>query len=306
MHINQIKKILIQWEKDADAVALVYQPNSNQLSEHVWQIGTSYYLKMFDTLADLQKELAILRQSQREQSIYPTISGNEFIEFHGSYFMLSAKFSGRPILSAEALERPAAGRHIGKIIGQITVQLSDIAGEFPETNLLETLLNFTLPKISQKLDLSPKWIKSFQTDITELFPSLPRQLIHRDLHGGNILVSDSDYKVIDFDFVEVNFRIYDLCYYLTSVLSEQFDKRTFKGEQWMKLALEVLTGYSQVVKITEQEKQAIPYVILTDQLITVAYFAEYEKYRQLFQVNEKITYWLIEKTDELKEIIATI
>ena len=54
------------------------------------------------------------------------------------------------------------------------------------------------------------------------------------------------------------------------------------------------------MKLTEQEKKAIPYVILANQFVCVAWFAEQEKYAELFEINRKMTAWLLEKFRELR------
>ncbi|MGN7399976.1 phosphotransferase [Cytobacillus praedii] len=52
---------------------------------------------------------------------------------------------------------------------------------------------------------------------------MPKQLIHRDTHIDNIILSeDILLGVIDFEIAEVNVNIFDLCYCLTSVLNEVF------------------------------------------------------------------------------------
>lgn len=42
---------------------------------------------------------------------------------------------------------------------------------------------------------------------------LPRHLIHRDAHTGNMLFEDTGFVGwVDFDHLETNFRIFDVCY----------------------------------------------------------------------------------------------
>ena len=40
------------------------------------------------------------------------------------------------------------------------------------------------------------------------------------------------------------------------------------------------------------EKQAAPYLVLANQLICVAWFAEQEKYEELLAINKRMTLWL--------------
>lgn len=47
------------------------------------------------------------------------------------------------------------------------------------------------------------------------------------------------------------------------------------------------------------EKEAIPYIIISNQLIATAYFSENEKYHDIYEVNVKMTKWMIDNFDAL-------
>ena len=51
--------------------------------------------------------------------------------------------------------------------------------------------------------------------------------------------------------------------------------------------------------MTAEERRAIPYVILANQFVCVAWFAEQEKYAEIFETNKKMTLWLMEKLLEI-------
>ena len=54
--------------------------------------------------------------------------------------------------------------------------------------------------------------------------------------------------------------------------------------------------------LTDEERKAIPYVILANQFVCVAWFAGQDKYAELFEVNKQMIHWLIERFEELKDI----
>jgi AraC-like DNA-binding protein/Ser/Thr protein kinase RdoA (MazF antagonist) len=299
MHINQIKKLLPQWNIAQANIKPAFQPNNNYLSDHVWVIGEDYYLKLFDSFDTLQKELTFAKQMNSQQKILPSYSGNDYIESKGNYFMMFYKSKGTPLLSTDLLKHPNTGRSIGEMIGQITLQLQNISGDFKENDLLKTITEWALPQASQLLNLSTDWNKRFKNQITSLFSELPRQVIHRDLNGGNLLIHKNGFTPIDFELTEINFRIYDPCYFVTSILSEQFGT---DNDNWLKLVKEVFIGYDQIVTLTKQEKEAIPYIVLANQLICVAYFAEYEKYSQFLKDNKDMTFWLIAEFNTLQSV----
>ena len=57
----------------------------------------------------------------------------------------------------------------------------------------------------------------------------------------------------------------------------------------------ILYGYDEVVKLTDNEWKAIPFVVITNQLISTAWFSEQEKYRELYETNKKMTDWMLHK-----------
>lgn len=52
--------------------------------------------------------------------------------------------------------------------------------------------------------------------------------------------------------------------------------------------------------MTREERRAIPYVVLANQFVCVAWFSEQDKYAEIFEINKRMTLWLIEKFEELK------
>ena len=58
-------------------------------------------------------------------------------------------------------------------------------------------------------------------------------------------------------------------------------------------------GYDEIVKLSNNEWKAIPYVVITNQLIATAWFSEQEKYRELYETNKKMTEWMLQNFDDL-------
>ena len=115
---------------------------------------------------------------------------------------------------------------------------------------------------------------------------LPRQIIHRDPNPSNIIVAQDKWGFIDFELSESNVRIFDPCYAATAILSETFEagneEKINRGINVMK---EIMCGYDSVVKMTEEEKTTVPYIILSNQFISTAYFSGKDKYQDLFEIN---------------------
>ena len=83
------------------------------------------------------------------------------------------------------------------------------------------------------------------------------------------------------------------------MLSETFGQ---DNEKWLEICRDILWGYDSVVKLTDEERKAIPYIILANQFVCVAWFAGQDKYAEIFETNKKMTLWLISQLEELKNI----
>lgn len=108
--------------------------------------------------------------------------------------------------------------------------------------------------------------------LAELYHELPVQLIHRDVHFGNFLFSEGKFSgYIDFDLSQRNIRIFDLCYFLLGLLSEEEKLQVTEGE-WFDFLKFVFQGYENTLPLTEVEKKAVPYVMECIELLFVAWF----------------------------------
>ena len=83
------------------------------------------------------------------------------------------------------------------------------------------------------------------------------------------------------------------------MLSETFDQN---NEKWLDIYRDILWGYDSIVHLTDKEREAIPYILLANQFVCVAWFAGQDKYAEIFEINKRMTAWLIGQFEELKDI----
>ena len=151
------------------------------------------------------------------------------------------------------------------------------------------------------MSLSESFCQSYLNEFGKLYDKLPKQIIHRAPNPSNIIVSQDEWGFIDFELSEKNLRIYDPCYAAMAILSESFDEKDqAKLSKWLEIYQNILWGYDSVVKLTNEECVALPYVVMADQLVSTAWFSEQNKYTELFETNKRMTQWLITIFDELK------
>ena len=228
--------------------------------------------------------------------------GGEYVQDSGLFFYVTRRLSGTPLLSHGFFEGDyaAKARFAGEMIGQLHLVLCKVDTCVNDVNLYETVRDWAMPRAKDILPLPEPFRREYLEAFGKLYGSLPRQIIHRDPHPGNIIVSQDKWGFIDFELSERNLRIYDPCYAALAVLSECFDvNRRDALDKWLEIYRNIIWGYDSVVKLTDEEKRALPYVVIANQLVCVAWFSRQDKYEDIFETNKRMTQWLISGFDEL-------
>lgn len=267
---KQIKKILLNWDLRENAdIKNLYGFNGSKL-ENVWGVDDKFILKASINLAGLKQHILISKDLHEAGFDGPipieTTNNKEYVEYQNIYFMLSRKIEGSSLTSKEVYEDLNKARYLGEIIGQLHLILERYDKEFGK-----------------------------------LYPYLNKHIIHRDPNPSNIIMRDDKLvSFIDFELSERNLRIFDPCYAATSILSETFSEKTSKElEVWFIIFKEIIEGYDSVCNLSKEEKQAIPYVIYSIQIVCIAYFSKYNKYINLADINIEMLKFLYENEDKL-------
>ena len=248
----------------------IYTGNKNDCAVYV---DDEFVLKYTTNLSKLKKHIEV---SKALESIgllsavpVPTADGAECIRDGEVYFYLTRRLPGQPLVSHRF--RDGDGRFVGEILGQLHLALQTIDDCVDDADLLSTVRDWALPRAAEILSLDPKFCKEYLISLTAAYPRLPRQIIHRDPNPGNIICADAQWGFIDFELAERNVRIYDPCYAATAVLSETFDKDHSK---WLEIYQDIICGYDSVAHLPEDERKAIPYILLANQFVCVAWLSE--------------------------------
>ena len=294
-------QILENWNLDDKTITDIYYEGTGNKNDSACYVGDGYVLKYTANPGKLKKDIELSKalESIGLLSAVPvlTAEGKEYIQDGEVYFYLTRRLPGTQMVSHRFGE--GDGRFVGEIIGQLHMALSKCEACVSEADLLATVRDWALPKAKLALDLSDVFCKEYLDTFAALYPSLPRQIIHRDPNPGNIICADAQWGFIDFELAERNARVYDPCYAATAVLSETFGK---DNDKWLDIYRDIICGYDSVAHLTQEERGAIPYVILANQFVCVAWFAEQDKYAEIFETNKKMTNWLIRKFDELRKV----
>lgn len=294
-------QILQAWNLGSETITDIYYDGTSNKNESACYVGNEFVLKYTANLGKLKNHIEVSKaiESIGLLSATPvaTAYGQEYIQNGELYFYVTRRLSGTQMVSHNFGDGDA--RFVGEIIGQLHLALHKIDDCVSEADLLATVRDWALPNAKQALGLTDAFCKEYLDIFAALYPKLPRQIIHRDPNPGNIIRNQDQWGFIDFELAERNARIYDPCYAATAVLSERFGK---DNDQFLEIYRNILCGYDSVAHLSDEERKAIPYVILANQFVCVAWFAGQDKYAELFEINKEMTLWLIDHFGELKDI----
>ena len=294
-------QILQAWNLDSETIADIYYDGTGNKNDSACYVGEEFVLKYTANLGKLKNHIEVSKAIEGigllSASPVATVDGREYIQDGELYFYVTQRLSGTQMASDSFGAGDA--RFVGEIIGQLHLALSKIKDCVSEADLLATVRDWALPNAKQAIGLTDAFCKEYLDTFASLYPMLPRQIIHRDPNPGNIICNQDQWGFIDFDLAERNARIYDPCYAATAVLSERFGE---DNDQWLAVYRNIICGYDSVAHLTDEERKAIPYVILANQFVCVAWFAGQDKYAELFETNRRMTLWLIAQLEELKDI----
>ncbi len=299
-------RILELWGLEHQKITDIYYEGSGNRNESAFYIGNDYVLKFSSNLGKIKSHISISKALENV-GLYAaipieTLDGKEYVADGELYFCMTKRLEGHQLNVGRMYEDDyvTRARFVGEVIGQLSNALANVEAVVNDANIYESVVKSAIPKLKGQINVSEEIFRDYAEHFGEIFQTLPKQIIHRDPNPGNIILADDKWGFIDFELSEKNVRVFDPCYAATAILSESFegaDER--KLSKWIQIYKNIIYGYNDVVKLTEEEKKAIPYVILSNQLIALAWFAEKEKYHDLYETNKKMTEWLVDVFNEL-------
>ncbi|QHQ60840.1 helix-turn-helix domain-containing protein [Anaerocolumna sedimenticola] len=303
---KKVSEVLKKWGLQNETIKDIYYEKTGNHNDSAYYVGNDYVIKFTANVGKLKNHIELSKAIENvglwSATVIRTEDGKEYIQDGELYFYLTKRLNGSQIKSGDIYEGDydRKGRFVGEIIGQLHLALKEADIIVNDVDMYENVKNWAMPKVRELMNLPDYICKDYIEVFGNLYPKLPKQIIHRDPNPGNIIVNNERWGFIDFELSERNLRIYDPCYAATAVLSENFSIGADKKlTQWIELCRSIIEGYDSVVKLSEEERKAIPYVILSNQLICVAWFSEQEKYKEIYQINKAITNWIVNNFDKL-------
>ncbi|NLY10513.1 MAG: helix-turn-helix domain-containing protein [Firmicutes bacterium] len=311
---RKLRTILANWDIEQNLpISDIYLTNGAKVSGNVWKVGDDFFLKTGSRerlLKDIKISSALHAQGFNASLPVPTKNGEKSLEGN-DIFILTQGIEGEPLAKSDIFgtTRIEFAKQYGQSIAKLHKALKTIQADIlpDEVDLYQNVTDWALPNVKrQNIQWNIGLDESFFTNYIEVFgklyDKLPKQLIHRDPNPSNILFVDGKVSgFIDFDLSEVNVRLWDVCYCATGILSESNDEAY---EKWLEILEGILTGYDSEGRLTQEEKQAVFYVICSIQMICIAYFGSHDNYRELAEKNRQMLKFIVENKSQIETVIS--
>ncbi len=299
---EKIKAVLEHWNLANESISDYHDANSGQRVDNTWLIGDCYIMQVGTNVTGLKNHIAVSTELQSRGFAaampFQTVSGEDFVTEGELYYFVSHRVSGTT-MNDHALYGEG-GTELAYKLGQAIGKLDHALAEFDficnEPNLLEQMKNRWIPKLRESGCFTEAFYRDYLAHMEQLYPQLPRQMIHRDPNPSNIISEHGEITgFLDFELTERNVRIFDPCYAATAILSATYEDSTLDRDKWPEILRNIIAGYDAVVRLTEAERAAIPYMIYSIQMTCIAFFSEFERYRALADTNTQMLKWLIQE-----------
>ena len=295
---TKLRAILQNWNlQDADIVDCFYE-TTGQRRENTYLVDKDAYFYVTNRQSVVQNMVRLHQacgaDTQQLPNMIQTRDGNRFVRDGELYFYLVKRTNGAPVSAKELLRQPKLAFDVGRKMAMMHREMQSLSdNDVCKTDLFQSSIQ--LCPLLQTLGLmNQRELADFQIRCAALQNKLPQQWIHRNLNPSNLLFREQQViGFLDFSLMEYNFRLFDLCYCATAVLSEFFPLDANEASAWLSFLKQLLDGYASIGTLTAQEWQAVPDMILVIQLVCIHHFSRLEKYRSLTERNIAMTAWLL-------------
>ena len=300
-------EILRHWNLENEPISDIYYIGTGERNTHAYYVGNRFVLKCAENLQSVKNNILLADALQHaglcSAAAVRTAANEDFLHDGELFFYLTKRLPGTQTPAADYYAENGAelSYMLGDTLGRLHKALKTMELPVHESDFLQTFESAVLLKAKSVLQADDAFFDRLLSALQNASSILPRQIIHRDPNPGNIIRDGDTFGFIDFELSERSVRVFDPCYAATAILSESFyENDSEKLEKWISVYRNILSGYDRVVTLTPEERLAIPYILLWNQLICVAWFSEQAQYREQFSVNVKMTKWLIDRFDALQ------
>jgi len=261
--------------------------NLSQVYPSAWSIDNSYVIKTGQNFYYLNKNIYFMDQLEKSSLNTPVIvktrKDEKYLSVKGKYYFITQKLPGRQPENLFQGDFVTFSFESGKYIARLHQEMQKIAmcSYITTPDLCENtkgLIDELLKSPLKELPLLKSTLEDTFADLRLIKDDLPKQIIHRDLNLGNFMYEGNfPVAILDFDLAEYNFRILDICYFLTYLLTYDDDLFINKEEtlsKWIIMIDNFTKGYESIQQLSSSEKKSIPCMLKVALIQLMNFFAE--------------------------------
>jgi len=281
MSINWVEQ---QWKTPAIEKAEWVSDSNTNVRRLIFVDGSMMYLKKMNSEESILRVLniydALHHHGVRIPKIFVAGSGKRWAVNEGELFMLYNELKGT-VNNELNLQN---GALYGQGLAMLHEALRHIDPEkHSHMDLVQQLSDWAIPQtkesaeqLGMKDELCQLVDLMTETQLSRI-DQLPRQLIHRDPHPGNMVYGeDGVVGFLDFDISVTATRLFDLCYLCTSQWMTAYSK-PHEQIKWVELIRELRKGYERVITLISPERTSAFFVMCSIQMIFVSYWHSQKK-----------------------------
>lgn len=242
-----------------------------------WEVGGSYILKLVKSDSNAQNNMKMSVALRAEGVPVPHIvklkDGRDYAVLQEGCYLLMEKLEGNHIREVFCQDYEVIAYEIGKIIAKIHRAFMALTDKEEDQNSFDAELRGWINNglSTSRCLTKDEWSEPIE-ELCSIYPQLPRQQIHRDLHYGNLLFEGTTLTgVLDFDLGKKDARLFDIAYFIAGQLSGEKDLAAIK-DNWLVFVSQFLRGYESISMLEECEKEALPLMMQCIELLFVVFW----------------------------------
>jgi len=251
-----------------------------QIYRSAWSIGDDCVLKTSGNQAEFDKSIKLTRLLLSESvpviEYIDTTDGKPYVFTDNKYWCLMKRIKGTvfyPFIG----DAKQNGIILGKAVAELHIALKNIENKIDahEVDFHNELTSWIIPELEKGgVSFADGVMDSLHTFFEREYHSLPRQLIHRDIHTSNLLFENGVLTgYLDFDMSQKNVRIWDVVYLACSQLVENY-RDEVRLKIWREIFVGILHGYNELLPLNEDEIKSIPAMFIFDEVLFAAFYSK--------------------------------
>ena len=244
-----------------------------------WEVAGKYILKSVGTenaaLNNIRLTAALRSHGVPVPHIMKSADGRDYILAEDGCYLLMEKLTGNHIKEVFEQDYASIAYETGIVIGKIHCAFMTVSDNKTGINpFYQELTGWISRELSSSSLLTKEEWSGPMEQLCSIYPQLPRQQIHRDLHYGNLLFEGTTLTgVLDFDLGKQDARLFDIAYFLSGQLQGIKDLMAIK-QKWIQFISQFLSGYESKIVLENNEKKALPLMMQCIELLFIGFWQQ--------------------------------